>query len=131
MDNRKKELSIYRMQQAEESLKASKNCFDNKFYKDSINRSYYSSFYSIKAVLAFETVDFKRHKEVVGYFNKKYVATGIFPRDFGRRLGILKQLREKSDYDDFYIASKNVAMEQIETAELILGSVREYLKMGQ
>ena len=53
------------MHQAEESLKASKNCLDNGFYKDSINRSYYSAFYAIKAVLALGTIDFKRHKDVI------------------------------------------------------------------
>lgn len=128
MDNRQAELSNYRLRQAEESLKVSKYCFDNEFYKDSINRSYYSVFYSIKAVLSFSSVDFKRHKDVIGYFNKEYVATGVFPRTVGRKVGILKQIREDSDYDDFYIASKEEAYEQIETANLILGKVKEYLK---
>ncbi|MGN8630711.1 HEPN domain-containing protein [Blautia sp. HCP3S3_G3] len=127
MDNRQKELSIYRLQQSEESLKASRNCLENGFYKDSINRSYYSAFYAIKAVLALGTIDFKRHKDVIAYFNKEYVATEIFPRELGRRLGTLKQLREKSDYDDFYIASKEKGMEQIETAEIVLQSIKEYL----
>ena len=97
------------------------------FYKDAINRSYYSAFYAIKAILALDTVDFKRHKDVVAYFNKEYVATGIFQREIGRRLGILKQLREKSDYDDFYIASKEKAEEQLETTKIILSSVEGYL----
>ena len=127
MDNRQKELSVYRLQQADESLKASRNCLENGFYKDSINRSYYSAFYAIKAVLALGTIDFKRHKDVIAYFNKEYVATEIFPRELGRKLGTLKQLREKSDYDDFYIASKEKAMEQIETAEIVLQSIKEYL----
>ena len=128
MDNRQKELSDYRLHQAEESLEVAKNCCDKGFYKDSINRSYYSAFYSVKAVLAYGTIDFKRHKEVIGYFNKEYVATGVFPRELGRRLGTLKQYREKSDYDDFYIASKEIAIEQIETANLVLDKVKEYLK---
>ena len=130
MDNRQKELSDYRLHQAEESLKVSKYCFDNEFYKDSINRSYYSAFYSVKAVLAYGTIDFKRHKDVIGYFNKEYVASGVFPRELGRRLGTLKQYREKSDYDDFYIASKEIAIEQIETANLVLDKVKEYLKIN-
>lgn len=127
MDNRQKELSNYRLNQAVESLEAAKSCYDKTFYKDSINRSYYSAFYSIKAVLAYGIIDFKRHKDVVGYFNKEYVASGVFPRELGRRLGALKQLREKSDYDDFYIVSKEEAIEQIETAVLILNKVKEYL----
>ena len=104
------------------------NCLRDGFYKDAINRSYYSAFYAIKAVLALGIVDFKRHKDVVAYFNKEYVSTGIFSREVGRRLATLKQLREKSDYDDFYIASKEKAIEQLETAELILREVEEYLE---
>ena len=130
MDNRQKELSDYRLHQAEESLEVAKNCCDKGFYKDSINRSYYSAFYSVKAVLAYGTIDFKRHKDVIGYFNKEYVASGVFPRELGRRLGTLKQYREKSDYDDFYIASKEIAIEQIETANLVLDKVKEYLKIN-
>lgn len=128
MDNRQKELSDYRLYQAEESLEVAKNCCDKGFYKDSINRSYYSAFYSVKAVLAYGTIDFKRHKDVIGYFNKEYVATDVFPRELGRRLGTLKQYREKSDYDDFYIASKEIAIEQVETANLVLDKVKEYLQ---
>lgn len=56
------------------------------------------------------------------------MATEIFQREVGRRLATLKQLREKSDYDDFYIASKEKATEQFETARLILEEVEKYLK---
>ena len=128
MDDRQKELCIYRLQQAEESLDAAKSCLENGYYKDSVNRSYYSAFYAIKSVLAQGTIDFKRHKDVVAYFNKEYVATDKFDRELGRKLGTLKQIREKSDYDDFFIATKSKAEEQIATAELVLKEIKEYLK---
>lgn len=127
MDNRQHELSGYRLQEAEDSLKVAQNCLSDGFYKDSINRSYYAAFYAIKSVLALGTVDFKRHKDVIAYFNKEYVAKEIFPRELGRRLGTLKQVREKSDYDDFFIASKSKAEEQIETAAMVLQEVKNYL----
>ena len=129
MPDRQKELSDYRLQQSEESLTVAKTCISNEFYKDAINRSYYSVFYAIKAVLALGTVDFKRHKDVVAHFNKEYVATEKFPRELGRKIGSLKQIREESDYDDFYIASKEEAEDQIKTAELVLQSVKAYLKV--
>lgn len=128
MDNRQVDLSKYRIQESKDTLKVASNCLKDGFYKDAINRSYYSAFYAIKAVLALGTVDFKRHKDVVAYFNKEYVATEIFSREVGRRLATLKQLREKSDYDDFYIASKEKAAEQVETAEYVLEEVEKYLK---
>ena len=108
-------------------MKVAEHCLKEGWYKDSINRSYYAAFYAIKAVLALGTIDFKRHKDVVAYFNKEYVASNIFPRELGRRLGMLKQLREKSDYDDFYIASKDQAEEQYNTAAYVIESVGNYL----
>ena len=102
-------------------------CLESQHYKDSINRSYYAAFYAVKAVLALEEVDFKRHKDAVAYFNKTYVATDIFPREIGKKLGRLKQERETSDYDDFYIASSTDAEEQYAAAELIIAEVKKYL----
>lgn len=128
MDHRQEELSRYRIQEAKNSLKVAEHCLKEGLYKDSINRSYYVAFYAIKAVLALGTIDFKRHKDVVAYFNKEYVATNVFPRELGKRLGMLKQLREKSDYDDFYIASRDQAEGQYHTAKYTIEIVEEYLK---
>lgn len=127
MDNRQEELSCYRIQEAKDSLKVAGHCLTEGLYKDSINRSYYAAFYAIKAVLALGTIDFKRHKDVVAYFNKEYVAGNIFSRELGRKLGMLKQLREKSDYDDFYIASKEQAQEQFNTAKYTIEAIEQYL----
>ena len=77
MSEKKVDLCIYRMRSAIETLGASALCLESQHYKDSINRSYYAAFYAVKAVLALEEVDFKRHKDAVAYFNKTYVATGI------------------------------------------------------
>ena len=128
MDHRQEELSRYRIQEAKNSLKVAEHCLKEDLYKDSINRSYYAAFYAIKAVLALGTIDFKRHEDVVAYFNKEYVATNVFPRELGKRLGMLKQLREKSDYDDFYIASRDQAEGQYHTAKYTIEKVEEYLK---
>lgn len=127
MDERQKNLSNYRIAEAEDSLKVAAHCLKEGLYKDSINRSYYAAFYAVKAILALSTVDFKRHKVVMGYFNKEYVAKEIFPREIGRKLGTLQRVREKSDYDDFYIASREKAEEQFQTAELVIGEVKKYL----
>lgn len=128
MQDKDKELSRYRFLLAKETLANAKMCLDNRFFRDCINRSYYVAFYAIKAVLAVESVDFKRHKDAVAYFNKNYVATDIFPRELGKRLGRIKMIREESDYSDFFVASLEDAQKQYETAEYIVNSVEAYLK---
>lgn len=104
-----------------------KLCMEYKHYKDAINRCYYAAFYAVKAVLALEEIDFKRHKDAVAYFNQHYVAEGVFEREIGKRLGRLKRKRETSDYDDFYVASYDEAFEQYEAAELIVKEIKQFL----
>ncbi len=126
--NKDLELAKYRVSLADDTLRNAKMCLDNNFYRDCINRSYYATFYAIRAVLAIEGIDFKRHKEVIGYFNKTYVATEKFSKEIGKKLGRIKTVREESDYNDFFIASEQEAKEQIQTAELIIEAVKGYLE---
>lgn len=128
MDDKNKDLSYYRYELALETLEVAKLCFYNKHYKDCINRSYYAAFYAVKSILALEIIDFKRHKDVVGYFNQNYVATEIFPKDVGKKLGRLQKKRETSDYDDFYLVSKEEADEQLQSTQYIINEVEIYLK---
>ena len=119
MNDKKEDLCIYRIRNAVETLGVAVLCLESQHYKDSINRSYYAAFYAIKAVLALEEIDFKRHKDAVAYFNKTYIAKEIFPREMGKRLG--------SDYDDFYVASLKDASDQYKSAKLIIEKIEEYL----
>ena len=59
-------------------------------------------------------------------FNKQYVKTEIFPRSIGKRIAEAAEIRHASDYDDFYIATKTEAEEQIATAKELLELVRIY-----
>ena len=101
--------------------------YDLKLYKSSNNRAYYSIFHSIKAIFALEPIDFKRHKDVIGYFNKNYVHTEIFPKSIGRKIMKASKIREDSDYDDEFIVKSEDTLEQIQTAEEMIKLVEEYI----
>lgn len=128
MQDKNKDLSQYRLSNANETLDVATDCFNNGHYRDAINRSYYAAFYATKAVLALDEIDFKRHKDVIAYFNKEFVATEKIPREIGKKLARLQQKREKSDYDDFFIASQDEAYSQIKAAKDIINAVVEYLQ---
>lgn len=122
-----KELSKHRIEQAKEDWEAGKLLYKEKFYKSANNRAYYSIFHSIKAVLALEPIDFKRHKDVTAYFNKNYVNTEIFPKRLGHKIAEATTIREDSDYDDEFIVKSKETEKQIETAEELLMLVEKYL----
>ena len=123
-----KELVNHRLEQAKEDLIASKALYDLKLYKSSNNRAYYSIFHSIKAVFALEPIDFKRHKDVIAYFNKNYVHTEIFPRSIWRRIADASKIREDSDYDDEFVVKSEDTLAQIKTAEELINLVEKYIE---
>ena len=52
--------------------------------------------------------------------------TSVFPREMGRKIGQAEEIRHVSDYDDFYIASKEEAERQITVAEEFINLVEKY-----
>lgn len=122
-----KELSKHRLQQAKDDLRASEILYKENLYKSANNRAYYSIFHSIKAVLALEPIDFKRHKDVIAYFNKNYVSNEIFPKKMGRKISIASRMREDSDYEDEFVVEADDTKEQIETAKELLELVEQYI----
>ncbi len=121
------ELSLHRLAQAKEDLEASKILYKEKFYKSANSRAYYSVFHSIRCILALEPIDFKRHKDVLAYFNQHYVNKEIFPKSIGRRIAKCSKLREDSDYDDEFLVKPEATKEQIETAEELLELVEKFV----
>lgn len=60
LDNQN-DLSKYRLEKSKEDLLSSKLLFENGFYKQSVNRSYYSIFHATRALLALDKFDSKKH----------------------------------------------------------------------
>ena len=85
-------------------------------------------FYAIRAVLALEKVDFKCHKDVIAYFNQKYIKSEIFPRKLGSKIAQAQRVREDSDYDDKYQISYEKTEQQIKTAEEVVDVIEKFIK---
>lgn len=128
MDNKEiKALSEYRLNQAKENLIEAEALYNINRYKGASNRAYYAIFHAIKSILALEEVDFKKHSSVIAYFNKEYISKEIFSRELGKRISEARFYREKSDYVDFYIITKEECESQIETARETIKYVEEYI----
>ena len=85
-------------------------------------------YFMLLAVLALERKDFKRHKDVIAYFNQHYINTENFPKKLGYKISLAQSIREDSDYDDEYIASEEKTQTQIETAEELINQVEQYIQ---
>ena len=120
--------SKYRLNKAKETLETARMIFnEGKDFTSANTRAYYAIFYAIRAVLAIEEVDFKRHKDVLAYFNKEYVNKEKFPKKIGRKISQAQRIREDSDYDDDYEPSFEKTEQQINTAQELIDLVEEYI----
>ena len=116
-----KDLCLYRIQTAKENLKSARILLASEEYKGANNRAYYAIFHAINAVHALDENTFKRHKDVIGYFNKNYVKTDIFPK-----IALAEEIRHASDYDDFYIASRDESERQVMVADEFIQMIERY-----
>lgn len=110
-------LSKVRLENAKQCLCTSRVNLEINDYKASANRSYYAIFHSMRAVLALDNYDSKKHSGVIAEFRRKYIKTGILPCELSHIISRLFQIRTESDYNDFYLISKTETKEQLESAE--------------
>ncbi len=125
-DNRK-ELMIYRLESAKERLDSAKILLISGNYKDSIGRSYYAMFTAVRALLAKDGIDYSKHAGVISYFQKTYIKTGQLDKKYSKYLSQAFQIRNNTDYSDFFVVSQSDAKEQYEKAEEFLKMIENYL----
>ena len=122
----KRDLVLYRLQTARTDLKSARILLAAEEYKGANNRAYYAIFHAINAVHAVGGKAYKRHKDAIANFNKDYVKTEIFPREMGRKIGEAEEIRHASDYDDFYIASREESERQVAVADEFILLAEKY-----
>ena len=127
MDKPSEELSKYRLKKAEEELEIAKKLLDANYFAKSLNSSYYSMFHAIRALLAIEKVDSKKHAGLINFFNNLFIKTNKIQEQYFTFISKAFNIRMQSDYKDFYVAIKQDAERQIQNAEKFLEMVKEYL----
>lgn len=129
MPDNREELKTYRLEMAKERLHSSKILLEDGSYKDSIGRSYYAMFTAVRALLAVEGQDFSKHAGVIAYFQKEYVKTGKFDKKYSKYISQAFQIRNNTDYADFFLVSLKDAKEQYDRAEEFVKVVEEFLRI--
>lgn len=127
MDKTIKELSQYRYQQAVRCIQSAKILVEAEDYKGAANRSYYAIFHAMRSVLALENKDFSKHSGVSAYFRKEYIKTEIFDVELSDIISSAFDVRSNSDYDDFYVISKEEVEEQISNSVRFCDAVKKFL----
>jgi uncharacterized protein (UPF0332 family) len=90
-DRTPENLASFRLYQAKECLQSAEREFAADSFKAAANRSYYCIFHSMRAVLALERFDSRKHSGIMSAFRKDYIRNGIFPPEFSKIVNVKNQ----------------------------------------
>lgn len=123
-----KDLSKYRYERSSEELENAKAMLESGKFKLALNRSYYSIFHGMRAVNVLDEFDSSKHSGVIAHFNQYHVKTGDFPKEASRIIRTSSEMREHADYEDFFVASRQDAEEQVQKAQTFDDFISSYLQ---
>ncbi|MBR1629450.1 MAG: HEPN domain-containing protein [Lachnospiraceae bacterium] len=78
MNEHQRSLSEYRLEKSRSCLRMVQIAIEADDYCTSANRSYYAIFHCMRALLAVESIDYKKHSAVISHFQREYIKTGVF-----------------------------------------------------
>ena len=123
-----KTLINYRLERAHESIKAAELMQENSMYIPAMNRIYYSMFYAVQALLILKKSSFSKHGQVKEFFNKEFIKTGVFPKEVGRLFNTVFEYRQKFDYVDLIIPSKELISDYVAKAKYFIETLSAYIR---
>ena len=82
----------------------------------------------MSAVPEIDGVDMKHHSGNISEFRKRDIKTSVFDASLSGLISELSDVREGSDYNDFFIVSKADTAEQVQAAGTFLTAVETYLR---
>lgn len=87
-----------RIHQAEQAITDVEFCIENGKLSMAVNRIYYGMFYAVLALAISNGFETSKHQQLIGWFNKQYIHTGIFPRNFSSIVKKAFEARMDADY---------------------------------
>lgn len=97
----KKILIEHRISKAIDAIDDVEFLIDNKKYHLAVNRIYYGMFYILSALSLKYDFSTSKHQQLIGWFNKEFVATGKIDHKYGKIIHNAYSNRSTCDYDDF------------------------------
>jgi len=119
-----KDLVLYRMTRANETLEDARILANTGRWNACVNRHYYACFYAVSALLVRHGLSSSKHTGVRSLFNQRYVKTGEIPKDLARTYNDLFERRQEGDYIDFVRFQESQVLPWIAEAEQLVEYVR-------
>lgn len=91
----------YRLNQAKETIEEVNKLIETGLLKVAVNRVYYGMFYCLTALALKYEFNSSKHAQLIGWFNKDFIKTGLIDIRYGQILRDAFKNRTEGDYSPF------------------------------
>lgn len=119
-DQDRDSLINYRLNQATETIELVSFLILSGKLSVAVNRIYYGMYYALTALSLKYNYETSKHGQLIGWFNKEFVASHRVEIKYGKIIRRVYQNRTKGDYDAFVVFS-------VEEAECMFVDMVEFI----
>ncbi|MGL4943485.1 MAG: HEPN domain-containing protein [Thermoguttaceae bacterium] len=91
------------------------------------NRVYYAIFYAVSALAKANNFTTAKHSQLLGWFNKNYVATTIVDRDVAAIYPEMYEFRQKCDYSFTFKPQREVLLQNLDNAQKFVAEIKKLI----
>jgi uncharacterized protein (UPF0332 family) len=125
----KSDLIKYRLNQAQDSVEVAALLAEKGKYPAAVNRMYYAVFYCLLALALKCEFETSKHLQLIGWFNKNFVATGKIETKYGVILRKCYEYRKAADYDAFVVFEKENVDDLLSNTIKFIKRINQFLEM--
>ncbi|MCC6544824.1 MAG: HEPN domain-containing protein [Nitrospirae bacterium] len=116
-------LSNIRMDKAHEFFAEARANLEKDRIKTAVNRSYYSAFNAVRALLILEGINHESHDGAVTMLSLRFVKPGLLPVYIIKKFKVLLSQRTDVDYGDFETVDAADSADAVKTAGDIIETI--------
>ena len=127
----RKSVVAYRLERAEATFAEALGVAERGWYNLSANRLYYAVYYAASALPVSKGLPTRSHAGVRSLLQLHFVKTGVLTLEEGALVGMLFNLRQSGDYEDFKQVTKEQIDELAPMTALLVDNSRPSYKTGK
>jgi uncharacterized protein (UPF0332 family) len=126
-ETRKRTVAAYLIR-SHEDIDTARLLLANGKYKVALTRAYYAIFYTASAMLFSEGIKRSKHSGVQSAFRQSFIRSGVIEAEYSDIYGAVRDARELSDYDLWFMPVEEFTETIIADAERFVSRMEQYLR---
>ena len=124
-------LIAHNRKKSQEAIEQVAWLIDNRQWHLAMNRIYYGIYYMLSAVAIQERFETTKHQQLIGWFNKTYIKTGLIDKKHGKSVRRAYENRMEGDYNVLSEFTEDLVRQAFTEMQALIAAIEALLDQGQ